>query len=202
MIRRSLGRSGLSVSAIGLGCMGMSEFYGPTDEAESLRTLSRAQELGVNFQDTADMYGPYTNEELLGRFLKGRRDQVVLATKVGIVRSADPDARGVDNRPEHIRASIDGSLRRLGTDRVDLYYIHRVDRLVPIEETVGVLAELVGAGKVRAIGLSEVSAATLRRAYAVHPIAAVQSEYSLFTRDPETDGVLDVCRDLGVGFVA
>jgi aryl-alcohol dehydrogenase-like predicted oxidoreductase len=202
VIRRPLGRSGLIVSALGLGCMGMSEFYGPTDEAESLRTLERALELGVDFLDTADMYGPYTNEALLGRFLKGRRDRVVLATKFGIVRTADPNARGVDNRPEHVRASIDGSLQRLGTDRVDLYYIHRVDRAVPIEETVGVLAELVAAGKVRAIGLSEVSAATLRRAHAVHPIAALQSEYSLFTRDPEIDGVLDACRELGVAFVA
>jgi aryl-alcohol dehydrogenase-like predicted oxidoreductase len=201
MIRRTLGRSGLTVSALGFGCMGISEFYGPTDEAEALATLEHALELGVDFLDTADMYGPYTNEELLGRFLKGRRNRVVLATKFGILRTSDPAARGVDNRPEYIRLSVEGSLKRLGTDVIDLYYVHRIDRQVPIEETVGVLADLVRAGKVRAIGLSEVSAQTLRRAHAEHSIAAVQSEYSLWTRDPEAE-VLPACRELGVGFVA
>ncbi len=197
-----LGCSGLAVSALGLGCMGMSEFYGPTDEASSLATLERALELGVGLLDTADMYGPYRNEELVGRFLRTRRDRAILATKFGIVRSSDSNARGVDNRPEHIRASIDGSLKRLGVEVVDLYYAHRVDPAVPIEETVGVMGELVRAGKVRAIGLSEVSAATLRQGAAVHPIAAVQSEYSLFTRDPEVNGVLAACREVGAAFVA
>lgn len=202
MNRRALGRTGITVSSIGLGCMGMSEFYGHTDEAEAVSALERALEVGIDFFDTADMYGPFTNEELLGGFLKGRRDRVVVATKFGIARSADPAVRGVDNRPEHIRASCEGSLKRLGIDVIDLFYVHRVDRQVPIEDTVGVLSELVQAGKVRAIGLSEVSVATLRRAHAVHPVAAVQSEYSLFTREPEYDGILDACRDLGVTFVA
>ena len=201
MMRRILGRSGLHVSALGLGCMGISEFYGPTDEGEALATLEHALELGVNFLDTADMYGPYTNEELLGRFLEGRRERVVLATKFGIVRTSDPAARGVDNRPAYVRSSVEGSLKRLRTDAIDLYYVHRVDRQVPIEETMGMLDGLVRAGMVRAVGLSEVSAATLRRAHAVHPIAAVQSEYSLWTRDPEAD-VLPACRELGVAFVA
>lgn len=201
MKHRALGRSGMAVSALGLGCMGMSEFYGPSDNAHNLRVLDRALELGINFLDTADMYGPYTNEELLGRFIKGRRHRLVIATKFGIVRTADPTVRGVDNRPEHMRASVEGSLNRLGVDTIDLYYVHRIDREVPIEDTVGAMADLVHAGKIRAIGLSEVSAATLRRAAAVHPIAAVQSEYSLFSREPENE-VLPVCREHGIAFVA
>ncbi len=201
MMRRILGRSGISVSAIGLGCMGMSEFYGPTDQSEALRTLERALEIGIDFLDTADMYGPYANEELLGRFLRGKGGRVVVATKFGIVRTGDPSARGVDNRPEHIRRSVEGSLGRLGVEAIDLYYVHRVDRDVPIEDTVGVLADLVKAGKIRAIGLSEVSASTLRRANAVHPVAAVQSEYSLWARDPEAE-VLPACRGIGAAFVA
>jgi len=200
MQTRTLGRSGLTVSAIGLGCMGMSEFYGPSEEAKNLATLGRALELGINFLDTADMYGPFTNEELLGRFLKGRRDQVVLATKFGIVRTGDPAARHIRNEPEYIRSACDGSLRRLGVETIDLYYVHRIDRSVPIEDTVGAMADLVREGKIRALGLSEVSVATLRRAHAVHPIAAVQSEYSLWARDPEAE-VLPACRELGVGFV-
>ena len=191
----------LTVSALGLGCMGMSDFYGPRDEAENLRTLDRALELGVTFYDTADMYGPHTNEELLGRWLVGRRDRVVLATKFGIVRDpTDPTRRGFSGRPEYVRTSIEGSLKRLGTEYVDLYYLHRVDPDTPIEDTVGALANLVQAGQIRAIGLSEVSPETLRRANAVHPVSAVQSEYSLWTRDPE-EGVLAACRELGVGFV-
>ncbi|MHA0036032.1 aldo/keto reductase [Deinococcus sp. PESE-13] len=192
----------LTVSALGLGCMGMSEFYGDADEAESLRTLDRALDLGVTFFDTADIYGPYHNEELLGRWLRGKRDRVVLATKFGIVRDpADPAKRGVSGRPDYVRRSIEGSLRRLKTDHVDLYYLHRVDPDTPIEDTVGAMADLVQEGKVRALGLSECSADTLRRAHAVHPISAVQSEYSLWTRDPEENGVLAACRELGVGFV-
>lgn len=192
----------LTVSALGLGCMGMSEFYGDADEAESLRTLDRALDLGVTFFDTADIYGPYHNEELLGRWLRGKRDRVVLATKFGIVRDpADPSRRGFSGRPEYVRQSIEGSLNRLGTDHVDLYYLHRVDPDTPIEDTVGAMADLVQEGKVRALGLSECSADTLRRAHAVHPISAVQSEYSLWTRDPEENGVLAACRELGVGFV-
>ncbi|PNY82702.1 aldo/keto reductase [Deinococcus koreensis] len=191
----------LSVSALGLGCMGMSEFYGPGDETQSQRTLDRALELGVTFYDTADMYGPHTNEELLGRWLVGRRDRVVLATKFGIVREpGTPRGRSINGRPEYVRQAIEGSLKRLGTEYVDLYYLHRVDPETPIEDTVGALAELVQAGQIRAIGLSEVSPETLRRANAVHPISAVQSEYSLWTRDPE-QGVLAACRELGVGFV-
>ncbi|MFN3945241.1 MAG: aldo/keto reductase [Allosphingosinicella sp.] len=201
MKRRALGRSGLTVSALGLGCMGMSEFYGPSDDAQNLRVLDRALELGIDFLDTADMYGPYINEELLGRFVKGRRDRLTIATKFGIVRAGDPAVRGVDNRPEYMRASVEGSLKRLGVDTIDLYYVHRVDREVPIEDTVGAMADLVRAGKIRAIGLSEVSGATLRRAASVHPIAAVQSEYSLWSREPE-DAVLPACRELGIAFVA
>ncbi len=202
MKRRTLGSSGLSVSAQGLGCMGMSAFYSGRDDAESLRTLERALELGVTFLDTAEAYGPYKNEGLLGRFLKGRRQKVELATKFGIVR--DPkDATKVafDGSPANVRRSIEGSLKRLGTDFVDLYYLHRVDPKTPIEETVGAMGQLVKEGKVRHLGLSEVSPETLRRAHAVHSIAALQSEYSLWTRDPE-DGVLAAARKLGIGFVA
>jgi len=202
MQKRKLGRQGLTVSAQGLGCMGMSEFYGARDEAESIATLHRALELGIDFLDTADVYGPCTNEELLGRALRGRRDRVVLATKFGIVR--DPKnamARGISGKPEYVRACCEASLRRLGTDHVDLYYQHRVDKAVPIEETVGAMAELVKQGKVRYLGLSEAGVETLRRASRVHPISALQSEYSLWTRDPE-DGVLAACRELGIGLVA
>lgn len=190
------------MSEIGLGCMGMSDFYGPRDPRESLRTLDRALELGVDFWDTADAYGPFANEELLGRFLKGRRNRVVLATKFGIVRDPnDPTKRGLDSRPEYVRRACEGSLKRLGIETIDLYYQHRVDPATPIEETVGAMKRLVEEGKVRFLGLSEAGADTMRRACAVHPIAALQSEYSLWTRDPE-DKTLAVCRQLGVGFVA
>lgn len=198
---RPLGRTGLSVSAIGLGCMGMSEFYGPHDDAESLGTLAAAFDRGITFFDTADMYGAGHNEELLGRFLKGRRDKVVLASKFGIVRQSAAYARRIDNTPAYIRSACDASLRRLGVDKIDLYYMHRRNPEVPVAESVGAMAELVKAGKVRAIGLSEVAVETLRAAHKVHPIAAVQSEYSLWTRGPE-DGMLDACRELGVTFVA
>jgi len=201
MHTRNLGN--LTVSALGLGCMGMSEFYSGRDDAESLRTIDRALELGVTLLDTADMYGPYTNEELVGRALQGRRrDSFVLATKFGIVRGPRPQDRGIDGSPAHVKKSIDGSLRRLGVDYVDLYQYHRVDPNTPIEDTVGALADLVKAGKVRYIGLSEVSASTLRKAHRVSPISSVQSEYSLWTRDPEADGVLETCRELGIGFLA
>jgi aryl-alcohol dehydrogenase-like predicted oxidoreductase len=196
-----LGKNGPGVSELGLGCMGMSEFYGETDEKESLATLDRALELGINFLDTADVYGPYKNEELLGKFLKGKRDRVVLATKFGIVRGSDPNNRGVNGKPEYVKAACDQSLQRLGTDHIDLYYQHRVDPNTPIEDTVGALSELVSAGKVRFIGLSEAKPETIRRAYAVHPIAALQTEYSLFSRDPEAE-LLPLTRELGIAFVA
>jgi len=201
MDTRSLGPSGPTVSALGLGCMGMSDFYGGRDEDEAVRTIHRALELGVTMLDTADMYGPHTNEELVGRAIAGRRDQVFLATKFGIVRDpGDPRARGVSGRPEYVRESIEGSLRRLGVDHVDLYYQHRVDPETPIEETVGAMASLAEEGKVRFLGLSEASAETIRRAHAVHPITAVQSEYSLWSRDIE-DEVIPALRELGIGLV-
>jgi aryl-alcohol dehydrogenase-like predicted oxidoreductase len=201
MNQRSLGRSGILVSALGLGCMGMSEFYGPADDAVSLATLARAAEIGITLFDTADMYGSGHNETLLGRFLATHRDRAVIATKFGIVRNAGQYARTIDSRPEYVRTACEASLKRLGIDTIDLYYAHRINPDVPIEETVGAMADLVASGKVRALGLSEVSPATLRRAHAVHPISALQTEYSLWTRDPEGE-VLDTCRALGIAFVA
>ena len=199
MQARALGK--LPVSAMGLGCMGMSEFYGPADEAEAIATIHRALDLGVTLLDTADMYGPYTNEELVGRAIRGRRNQVVLATKCGIVRDPNDRAlRGINGRPEYIRSACDGSLRRLGVDHVDLYQLHRVDPQVPIEESVGAMAELVRAGKTRFIGLSEAGPETLRRAHATHPITSLQTEYSLWSRDPE-EVILPTCRELGIGFM-
>lgn len=200
MEKRKLGSEGLEVSAIGLGCMGMSEFYGEGDEAESVATIHRALEIGVNFLDTADMYGPWTNEELVGRAIADRRDQVVLATKFGIVRGDNPRDRHVNGRPEYVKESIDGSLKRLGVDHVDLYYQHRVDKTVPIEETVGAMAELVEAGKVRYLGLSEASAENIRKANSVHPISALQTEFSLFERGA-TEKVIPTLKELGIGFV-
>jgi aryl-alcohol dehydrogenase-like predicted oxidoreductase len=202
MQKRALGSQGLSVSILGLGCMGMTFAYGGQDDTESEATVARALELGIDFFDTADMYGPHTNEELLGQALKGRWDDVVLATKFGNEISPDGRLTGrVNGRPEYLRGQLEGSLRRLGTDHVDLYYQHRVDADVPIEETWGALGELVTEGKVRYLGISEAAPETIRRAHAVAPISAVQTEYSLFTRDVEDDGVLDTVRELGIGFV-
>ena len=201
MEERQLGRGGLKVSALGLGCMGMSEFYGPRDEGESIATIHRAIELGITFLDTADMYGRGANEELIGRAIAGHRDQVVLATKFGSVRGEEGSFRGVDGRPGYVRSACEASLKRLKVEVIDLYYQHRVDPATPIEETIGAMAELVREGKVRYLGMSEASARTLRRAHKVHPISALQSEYSLWTRDPEEEA-LPVCRELGIGFVA
>ena len=199
--RRTLGRDGLTVSAIGLGCMGMSDFYGPADDAQNLAVLNHAIDIGIDFLDTADMYGVGRNEELIGRVLETRRHEVVLATKFGNVRAPDGRILGIDGRPEYVAAACDASLKRLGVEHIDLYYQHRVDPNVPIEETVGAMGELVEEGKVRFLGLSEASASTIRRAASVHPIAALQSEYSLWTRDVAQE-VLPVCRELGIGFVA
>jgi len=200
--KRQLGRSGLTVSAMGLGCMGMSEFYGHRDNQQSIATIHRALELGITLLDTADMYGPFTNERLVGRAIRDRRDQVVIATKFGFVRDSDnPVWRGIDGSPQYVQKACEASLRRLEIDTIDLYYQHRVDPSVPIEETVGAMAALVKQGKVRYLGLSEAAPDTLRRAMKVHPIAALQSEYSLWSRDPEGD-ILATCRELGVGFVA
>lgn len=201
MDHRPLGRTGLSVSAIGLGCMGMSEFYGASDDAQSLETLEAALAAGITLFDTADMYGTGHNETLLGRFLKGKRDQVVLATKFGNVRGPKGERLGIDGSPAYVRSACEASLKRLGIDTIDLYYQHRVDPKTPIEDTVGAMARLVEEGKVRFLGLSECSVSTLRRAVAVHPIAAVQTEYSLWTRDPEAE-MLDACAEVGASFVA
>jgi aryl-alcohol dehydrogenase-like predicted oxidoreductase len=200
MEQRRLGSQGLEVSAEGLGCMGMSQSYGPADEAEAIATIHRALELGISFLDTADMYGPFTNERLVGRAIAGRREQVVLATKFGNERREDGSWVGINGRAEYVRRCCDASLQRLGIDHIDLYYQHRVDTSVPVEETWGAMAELVAAGKVRFLGISEAAPATIRRAHATHLMSAVQSEYSLFTRDPEKE-VLATCRELGIGFV-
>lgn len=202
MDRRTLGRQGLDVSAIGLGCMGMSEFYGAADEQEAVATIHRALDLGITLFDTADMYGPFTNERLVGRALRGRREGVVVATKFGNERGADGAFLGVNGKPEYVRRACDASLERLGVDRIDLYYQHRVDPAVPIEDTIGAMADLVREGKVRFLGLSEAAPPTIRRAHAVHPISALQTEYSLWTRDVEENDVLATVRELGIGFVA
>jgi aryl-alcohol dehydrogenase-like predicted oxidoreductase len=201
MEHRTLGRQGLKVSVLGLGCMGMSEFYTGRNDAESIATIHRALDLEIDFLDTADMYGPFTNERLVGKAIRGRRDQVVLATKFGNERGEDGSFLGVNGRPEYVRKSCDGSLQRLGVDHIDLYYQHRVDRTVPIEETVGAMADLVREGKVRYLGLSEAAPVTIRRGNEEYPISALQTEYSLWTRDPE-DEILPLCRELGIGFVA
>jgi aryl-alcohol dehydrogenase-like predicted oxidoreductase len=200
MQTRRLGREGLVVSAIGLGCMGMSEFYGRSDDRESIETIRRALDLGINFLDTADMYGMGRNETLIGKAIAGRRGQAIIATKFGNVRGADGSFQGVNGKPDYLRAACEGSLRRLGVEVIDLYYQHRVDPATPIEETVGAMAALVKEGKVRYLGLSEAAPTTIRRAHAVHPIAALQTEYSLWSRDPE-DEILPTCRELGIGFV-
>ncbi|MGG9961652.1 aldo/keto reductase [Ferruginibacter sp. SUN106] len=202
MLYKKLGAQGIMASQLGLGCMGMSEFYGITNDAESLQTLHRALDLGITFWDTADVYGPHLNEILLGKALKGIRQQITLATKFGILRDpANPQKRGLSGKPEYVQSSCEASLKRLDTDVIDLYYLHRADPATPIEETVGAMADLVKAGKIRGIGLSEVSAATIRKAHAVHPLTAIQSEYSLWTRDPEND-ILKTCKELGIAFVA
>ncbi|HEU5035167.1 MAG TPA: aldo/keto reductase [Mycobacteriales bacterium] len=201
MQTRTLGND-LTVSALGLGCMGMSEFYGAADEGEAIAVIHRALDLGCTFLDTADMYGPFTNEQLVGKAIAGRRDEVVLATKFGNERRPDGSRVGVNGKPEYVHRACDASLQRLGVDHIDLYYQHRVDTTVPIEETVGAMAELVAAGKVRHLGMSEAAPETLRRGHATHPITALQTEWSLWTRDPEDDGVLATTRELGIGFVA
>ena len=202
MKAKKLGSQGLTASEIGLGCMGMSEFYGPRDDGESVKTLDHALDIGVNFWDTADVYGPYTNEVLVGKALKGNRQKITLATKFGIVRDpANPQSRGFNGSAAYVKSACEASLKRLQTDVIDLYYLHRVDASTPIEETAGAMADLVKEGKIKAIGFSEVSSATLRRAHAVYPVTAVQSEYSLWTRDPE-DGILETCTELGIAFVA
>jgi aryl-alcohol dehydrogenase-like predicted oxidoreductase len=198
---RKLGSSGLEVAELGLGCMGMSDFYGPADEQESLATFERAFELGVNFLDTADMYGPFKNEELVGRAIRGRRDEVIVATKFAILRGDDGSFMGISGKPDYVKSACDASLKRLGIDHIDLYYQHRVDPEVPIEDTVGAMSDLVEAGKVRYLGLSEAGTNTIRRAHAIHPLTALQTEYSLWSRDPE-DEILATTRELGVGFVA
>jgi aryl-alcohol dehydrogenase-like predicted oxidoreductase len=202
MQTKNLGSQGLTASAIGLGCMGMSEFYGARNDEESIRTLHHALDIGVTFWDTADAYGPHTNEELVGKALKGNRQKITLATKFGIVRDpGNPMARGFNGSPAYLKSACEASLKRLQTDTIDLYYLHRIDASTPVEDTAGAMAELVKEGKIKGIGFSEISSATLRRAHAIHPVSAVQSEYSLWTRDPE-DGILETCAELGIAFVA